>query len=43
MESGSVAREVDRDKLLSDATLVHEFLGADSEGAEAAHPSRFDD
>lgn len=32
MESGSVAREVDRDKLLSDATLVHEFLGADSEG-----------
>ena len=31
MESGSVAREVDRDKLLSDATLVHEFLGADGE------------
>lgn len=31
MESGSVAREVDRDKLLSDATLVHEFLGAGNE------------
>jgi len=31
MESGSVAREVDRDNLLSDATLVHEFLGASNE------------
>ncbi len=31
MESGSVAREVDRDKLLSDATLVDEFLGAGNE------------
>ncbi|KPK31224.1 MAG: hypothetical protein AMJ66_08985 [Betaproteobacteria bacterium SG8_40] len=31
MESGSNAREVDRDKLLSDATLLHEFLGANGE------------
>jgi urea ABC transporter ATP-binding protein UrtE len=33
MESGSVAREVDRDKLLSDTALVHEFLGANNEQA----------
>ena len=31
MESGSVAREVERDKLLSDSTLVREFLGAAGE------------
>ena len=31
MDDGCIAREVDRDKLLSDATLVHEFLGSGSE------------
>jgi urea ABC transporter ATP-binding protein UrtE len=33
MESGSVAREVDRDRLLSDATLLHEFLGVNDDQA----------